>query len=46
LEVRVGGVNREKISLTQLTDDEIKAQKEIETKGLSTGMYTWQDFAA
>ncbi|KAI8113284.1 hypothetical protein M9435_003288 [Picochlorum sp. BPE23] len=36
LEVRVGGINREKISLTQLTDDEIKAQKEIETKGLST----------
>ena len=36
---RVASINREKISLTQLTEDEMKAQKEIETKGLATG--TW-----
>lgn len=38
LEVRVGGINRDKISLTQLTEEEVNAQREIETKGLSTGM--------
>ena len=34
---RVASVQREKISLTQLTEEEAKNQKEIETKGLATG---------
>merc|ERR1719199_952456 len=33
---RVASVQREKISLTQLTEEEAKNQKEIETKGLAT----------
>lgn len=37
-EVRVANINREKISLTQLSEDEMRTQKEIETKGLATGM--------
>jgi ribosomal protein S1 len=39
VEARVASINREKISLTQLTEEEARAQKEIETKGLATG--TW-----
>lgn len=39
VEARVANINREKISLTQLSEDEVKAQKEIETKGLATGMF-------
>lgn len=39
VEARVASINREKISLTQLSDDEVKAQREIETKGLATGMF-------
>jgi predicted RNA-binding protein with RPS1 domain len=37
IEARVAAINREKISLTQLTEEEMKTQKEIETKGLATG---------
>merc|ERR1719199_1170189 len=36
VEARVASINREKISLTQLTEEEARAQKEIETKGLAT----------
>ena len=37
IEARVANINREKISLTQLSEDEIKAQEEIQTRGLATG---------
>jgi predicted RNA-binding protein with RPS1 domain len=36
IEARVANINREKISLTQLSEDEIKAQEEIQTRGLAT----------
>merc|ERR1719183_2040948 len=36
IEARVASINREKISLTQLTEQEARNQKEIETKGLAT----------
>lgn len=39
IEARVANVNREKISLTQLTDEEIAAEEQIRTRGLSTGMF-------
>ena len=43
VEARVASVIKEKISLTQLSQEEMAAEEEVRTKGLSTGTFVYPE---